>query len=82
MCRFLRLAGLTDAGGSTRSERRTFKPLSISVQAWVPRSLGTSGDLRSITDESTVKLAREEFQKEAYTHMVGVVMGCGGGLVD
>ena len=75
MCRFIRLAGLTDAGGSTRIERRTFKPLSISVQAWVPRSLGTSGDLRSITGEtSNIRIS-----VEGGLHTHGWY---GGGLVD
>ena len=53
MCRFFRLSGLIGAGGSTRSERLTFEPLSIVVRTLVPRSLGTSGDLHSITGETS-----------------------------
>ncbi len=53
MCLFFRLARRTDAGGSIRSERRTFIPLSIGVRALnIPRSFGLSGEFHSITGAS------------------------------
>ena len=74
MCRFFSLAGLTGAGGSTRSERRTFEPLSIVVQTFVPRSLGTGRDLHSITGETSAI----EISVEGGLHTHGLY---GGGLV-
>jgi hypothetical protein len=53
MCQFFHSAGLTGAGGSTRSERCTFESFSIVVLTLVPRSLGTSGDLHSNTGETS-----------------------------
>ncbi len=79
MCRFFRLAGLTDASGLTRSERRTFIPLSIGIQALsVPLSLGTSGDLHSITGDSGEKGISVLVERVLHTH----VWGCGGWLLD
>ncbi len=77
MCQFFKfsLAGLTDAGGSTRSERSTFKPLSIGVRALNLQSLGTRGDLHSITGETSER----GISVEVGLHTHG---WCCGGLVD